>query len=122
MNAEHRFELRVSDTVWAILRVSQEGIVLEHNLDHVHVAICPGVAIFDEDGKELHPRQGDQLLLADPGGLIRLKLDVDDEGTLIDVVDPRRLARLAVELRGSGSGGDMPIQVGGEVLTLKPID
>jgi hypothetical protein len=122
MNAELRFELRVSDTVWAVLRVSQEGMVLEHNLDHVHIAGCPGVTIFDGDGKELHLRQGDQLFLADPSGLIRLKLNTDDERTLVDVVDPRRLARLVVELRGGGSGGNMPIQEGGDVLTVKPID
>lgn len=96
--------------------------MLEHNLDHVRIAICPGVTIFDENGKQLHPRQGEQLLLGDPNGLVRLKLNVDDDGTLVDVVDPRRLARLAVELHGQGSAGNSPIQEGGEVLTLKPID
>jgi hypothetical protein len=122
MNAEHRFELRVSDAVWAILSVSQKGMVLEHNLDHVRIAICPGVTMFDEDGKQLHPRQGEQLLIGDPNGLVRLKLNVDNDGTLVDVVDPRRIARLAVELRGPGSAGNNRIQEGGLVLTLKPID
>jgi hypothetical protein len=118
---EQRFELRVADAVWATLRVTPQRMLLEHNLNDVLVKMCPGFAIFDETGSELHLNNGAQLILSDRSG-IRLKLNVDDDGALVDVTDPRHRARLAVELRGAGSGGDSLIQEGGWVLTLKQAD
>src|SRR5712691_5545689 len=115
-----RFELRVANVTWATLRVSEQGLRLEHSLDDVRVAACPGLAIFDENGNELHLNQGSQLFASDSNGLIRLKLNVEDDGTLSDVVDPSGKARVVVELGGPGSAGDSPVEMGGFGLTLKP--
>ncbi len=119
---EQRFELRVVDDVWATLKVSQAGMMLELHLNPVRIATCPGLMIYDRDGERLSLRQGEQLLVGHQDGRILLKLKVEDDGTLVDVVDPRRLARLVVDSRGPGSIGNNPIQHGGFVLNMKPID
>jgi hypothetical protein len=115
------FELRVVNAVWATLKVSRAGLVLEHHLNPVRIATCPGLMIYDGDGEPLSLRQGGQLLVSHPDGRVRLKLSVDDEGTLVDVVDPQGCARLAVELRGPGSIGNSLIQEGCLILTLKSV-
>jgi len=125
MSKEQRFEFRVEDSVWAILRISEHGKILEHDLSELQLAVCPGFAVFDEKGQKLKISQGDQLYLSEPSGAICLKLEVSDSndetvGDIVDVVDPKRKAHLVVNLVGPGSTGSQPIRQGGLVLNLRP--
>jgi len=52
------FELRVVNAVWATLKVSRAGLVLEHHLNPVRIATCPGLMIYDGDGEPLSLRHG----------------------------------------------------------------
>ena len=65
------------------------------------------------------------LAVSDRNGAIRLKLstsDANDESMsdIVNVVDPKRKARLVWRVVGPGSTGNQPIQVGGLVLGLRP--
>jgi hypothetical protein len=120
MGQEHRIELRTPDKLWATWDVSDAGMVLRHDLDDLRITMCPGLLAY-ENGRRLHLTQGSQLILSEPNGPVRLKVNTEDDGILRDVVDPRGKAFLVVELRGPGSFGDQPIQAGGLVLNLKPM-
>ena len=121
MGKPQRIELRTPDRLWATLDISDAGMVLRHDLEDVRVETCPGFIAYDNDCA-LHPMQGaPELFLNDSNGLVRLKVNTDEDGILTDVVDPRGKAHLAVELRGPGSIRDQPVQSGELVLTLKPM-
>ena len=120
MGQEHRIELRTPAKLWATWDVSDGGMVLRHDLDDVRIATCPGLLAY-ENGRQLRLVQGAQLILSESNGQVRLKVNTDDHGILSGVVDPRGKAFLVVELRGPGSVGDQPIQVGSLMLNLKPI-
>ena len=100
MNKMQVFELRVGDSPRAILRVSEAGTVLEHDLSDVQLAVCPGFAVFDDKGHDMTIAQGVGFLaVSDCYGAIRLKLstsDANDESMsdIVNVVDPKRKARL----------------------------
>jgi hypothetical protein len=118
---QHRIELRTPDKLWATWDVSDAGMELRHDLDDVRIETCPGFMAY-ENGRPLHLTQGaPELFLNDSNGLVRLKVNTDEDGILTDVVDPRGKAYLSVELRGPGSVGNQPVQNGELVLTLKPI-
>lgn len=119
MGQKHRIELRTPDRLWATWDVSDAGMVLHHDLDYVRIATCPGLLPY-ENGCALHLMQGaSELFLNGANGLVRLKVNTDEDGILIDVLDPRGKAYLVVELRGQGSVGNQPVQTGELVLTLK---
>ena len=125
MSKEQLFELRVENSVWAILRVSEHSKIMEHELTDSQLAFCPGFAVFDEKAQELKLNQGDQLYLSEPSGAICLKLEVSESndetmGDIVDVIDPKQTAHLVVHLEGPGSTGSQPIQEGGLVLSLRP--
>ncbi|MGO9452705.1 MAG: hypothetical protein ACLQDV_16935 [Candidatus Binataceae bacterium] len=120
MGQEHRIELRTPDKLWATLNISDAGMVLRHDLDDVGIATCPGLLAY-ENGCQLQLAQGLQLILSESSGQVRLKANTDDDGILSDVVDPQGKAFLVVELRGSGSIDDQPVQPGSLVLNLKPM-
>jgi hypothetical protein len=95
-------------------------MTLEHDLSKEQIAACPGVSILSENGTELALRDGAKTMVVNPqNGTILLEFKTDDLGVIIGVQDPKKRARLAVELRGPGSGPGNPIQHGTLTLTLK---
>jgi hypothetical protein len=114
-----RFELRGGDKIWAVLLVSGQDKILQHNLDETQVAVCPGLMAYDEEGQALRVVQGGEMSLVDQNGAIQLKAAVCSDNSVANIIDPSGKVALTIKLVGPGSAGNDPVVEGDLVLGLQ---
>jgi hypothetical protein len=116
-----RFELRVGDKIWAVLLVSGQDKVLQHNLDETQVAVCPGLLAYDEAGQALRVVQGGEMFLVDQNGAIQLKAAVCSDNSVADIIDRSGKVALTIKLVGPGNAGNGPVVAGDLMLGLQSL-
>jgi hypothetical protein len=113
MSTPKPIELRAGDAVWATVCEDQDGtkqLDLVPGLTTLQIeSYTGGLLPYDTDGKPLKIEQGAyHVYINDRDGNTQLKLNMDSNGEIADVVHP--LVNLVIMLSGAGSAGCTPIQ------------
>ena len=123
--AARKIDLLLGEDRWASILVNPDGHkTLDYDWNETKLASSPPLQPYEGPSKlqcVAAVRDVPCILLVDDKGRERLQLADDDDGELLEVVDPRGEAYLQVSLQGPGSDRDHPTAEAWFALKLRRV-